>query len=525
MNTIRGDLTAKGVFTICGTLKEREAEIAYRQSQAHLIGRQTLATALIATLVFFGSLLYDYLAFPVILPFGVLVAIRIGGLLAGLWLAYEAYRYRDITRSRMPFALIFFELYVVLGFLVIVLAHGGNTAFHTMSAMAIVLAYFIFFPNFTHTQFLIPPLFTLVFLACAYLFLDSPAGSFPMASIILLLVNGLGWQFARLSNQTRRQEYQNLKTQQALNDELRAEITERRHAEDSLQRLFDAAPMPMVLTREHDGAVLQVNKLAQDLFNIHPGEIDNIRAPDFYINLQQRDELFARINAVGRVRAMEVMLKTSEGKRFDGLLSANQIEYEGDRDCVFLGIMDITELNHIKEELEHLANVDMLTGVNNRRAFFVASERELRRRNRERNSECLSVMLLDIDKFKRINDNFGHAMGDRVLKAVAQRLQENIREFDILGRIGGEEFAILLPGLGLDAAREVAERIRQSIQKPIIDSGMDEPLLMTVSAGVAEVPEDATVIDKALNRADRAMYEAKHKGRNRIEVTSDTADD
>lgn len=521
---VQHDANAKVGFTLCGIHRDPETEFAYRQSHAQLIGRHTLATSLIAALVFFGALPYDYFAFPLTPPFWTLLAIRTGGLLMGLWLAFEAYNYRDATKSRLAPTLVLFEVYLSAGFLGIVWIHGGDAAFHTMSAMAMVLAFYVFLPNFARTQILLPPVFSLFFLGCLYFLLNEPADQLFIPAIILLLVNALGWQFARLNNQARRLEYINLRTQHHLNDELRAEIAERHQAEENLQQLFDAAPVPMVLSRGRDGIVLRANKLALNLFSVQPHQLNEVRAPQFYVNPEQRYALFERIHAEGQVRAQEVNLLTFDGKPFDGLLSANRIEYEGDPDCVFVGVMDITELNRIKEELEQLVNIDMLTGINNRRAFFSTCERELRRRNR--NGERISIMMIDIDEFKRINDNYGHAQGDEVLKAIATRLQAHIREFDILGRIGGEEFAIMLPGLDAQAAREVAERLRQEVRRPLAgvnlaESGLSTPLTMTISIGIAEVSHDAHKIDTALSQADHAMYRAKHRGRDRVEVADE----
>ncbi len=506
-------------LTICGLFKRRDKEFAYRKNQAAQIGNNTLLTAVIAGLIFFGSAPYDYFNLQFSNAFWLLFLIRAGGLGFGLWLAYAAYRYRDPERSNLTIILTAFEAYIALGFLVIVLTHGGDVAFHTISAMAVVLAFYVFLPNFGRIQFLIPPVFTLLFLILMDFPLQQSADEMLIPSIILLLVNALGWQFARMSNQSHRLAYQSLVTQEQLNDELRSEIEERLRAEDSLQRLFNAAPVPMVLTRERDGLVLRANQLALNQFGVQPDQIDSYRAQDFYADPAQRSILFERIHAEGSVHGFEVKMVTAQGHQFDGLMSAHQIAFDENPDCVFVGVMDITEINRIKGQLQKLANIDPLTGIRNRRAFFDACETELRRRTRDH--QIMTMLLIDVDEFKRINDEYGHATGDIVLHTLALRMQQHIREFDVLGRIGGEEFALLLPGLDTHAATEVAERLRTLVKQPIPIDDDTQPLQITISTGIAEVAPDDQLIDTALNEADHAMYSAKRHGRDRVEVAPD----
>lgn len=507
-------------LTICGLFKDRESEFAYRKNQAAQIGNSTRLTALIAGLIFFGAIPYDYFGLQFCNFFWLLFAIRGGGLALGIWLAYTANSYRDPKRSNLTTLLVVFEAYIAIGFLIIVLIHGGDIAFHTISAMAIVLAFYVFLPNFNRMQFLIPPVFTLLFLALMSFPLQQSAEAMLIPAIILVLVNAMGWQFARMSNQSHRMAYQSLLTQELLNDELRLEIEERLRAEDSLQRLFNAAPVPMVLTRGRDGLVIRANQLALKQFGVQSDQIDSYRAQDFYVDPKQRSILFELIHAKGAVHSFEVRMVTAQGGQFDGLISAHQIAFDSDPDCVLVGVMDITEINRIKGELQKLASLDPLTGIRNRRAFFDACETELRRRTRDH--QGMSMLLIDVDEFKRINDEYGHAAGDNVLKTLALRLQQHIREFDVLGRIGGEEFAILLPGLDTEAAMEVAERLRTLVKQPIIIDDDKPPFEVTISTGIAEVKPDDQLIDTALSEADRAMYSAKSHGRDRVEIATDT---
>jgi diguanylate cyclase (GGDEF)-like protein len=125
--------------------------------------------------------------------------------------------------------------------------------------------------------------------------------------------------------------------------------------------------------------------------------------------------------------------------------------------------------------------------------------------------------MLDIDHFKRVNDTFGHATGDQVLRAVARRCKFTIRDFDILGRYGGEEFAILLPETNLSAGQMVAERLRKEVATAPIDTDR-EALRITISLGVAKASNETSNLSVLLDHADTAMYAAKQSGRNRVMV-------
>jgi two-component system cell cycle response regulator len=160
-----------------------------------------------------------------------------------------------------------------------------------------------------------------------------------------------------------------------------------------------------------------------------------------------------------------------------------------------------------------LAITDHLTKLYNRRGLFEIGKREIERSRRY--GKSLSVIMLDIDHFKRVNDMYGHAVGDEVLCTVAERCRENIRRVDTLGRYGGEEFAILLPESSLSAACQIAERLRRCISETPIPTER-AIISATVSIGVASIEDDTPDLDVLINRSDDAMYAAKRAGRNRV---------
>ncbi len=171
-----------------------------------------------------------------------------------------------------------------------------------------------------------------------------------------------------------------------------------------------------------------------------------------------------------------------------------------------------------RSDAEHqkLARLDMLTGVPNRRALMDALERMFAQAVRER--QPLALLMVDIDRFKRVNDTYGHLAGDAVLAAVASCLGAGLRTQDILGRYGGEEFLVGLPGTDLAGAARLAERLRQSVQDMAVPWA-EQSLHVTVSIGVhAQVPAGTAMADAMIDAADQAMYAAKRAGRNRVET-------
>ncbi len=166
-------------------------------------------------------------------------------------------------------------------------------------------------------------------------------------------------------------------------------------------------------------------------------------------------------------------------------------------------------------EVQQLAITDGLTGLYNRRHLFVLAEREVERTRRY--GHPLAILMLDLDYFKRVNDTYGHAVGDHVLCVVAERCLGNLREVDILGRYGGEEFVVLLPETSLPSAIKVAERLCRLIGGEPVETDKG-PVSVTVSLGVAPLDEDCEGLDALLERADQALYAAKARGRDQIAV-------
>jgi diguanylate cyclase (GGDEF)-like protein len=179
----------------------------------------------------------------------------------------------------------------------------------------------------------------------------------------------------------------------------------------------------------------------------------------------------------------------------------------------------LQQQKELAKELERLAYTDLLTGIWNRRHLCTLAERELNRA--ERYNLPLALLIIDIDYFKQVNDTYGHLVGDEVLTAIAQTVQNFLRKVDIFGRFGGEEFLVFLPDTEIRGAVIVAERLRESIAKATILITRQN-ILVSVSIGVASYKSGDKTIDAMIQRADTALYQAKNQGRNRVVVYSDS---
>lgn len=174
---------------------------------------------------------------------------------------------------------------------------------------------------------------------------------------------------------------------------------------------------------------------------------------------------------------------------------------------------DVTDRKNMELELERQAHIDYLTGINNRRHFMMLANNELRRDKRHHHE--LSLLMFDVDHFKSINDQYGHQVGDLVLQNLVIECRENLRTEDIFGRIGGEEFAVLLPETEIAAAIEVAERLRMVTANTclVLENGQSVNFTISVGATSCSCIDD---VDLLLSQADKALYNAKNSGRDKV---------
>ena len=270
--------------------------------------------------------------------------------------------------------------------------------------------------------------------------------------------------------------------------------------------------------RGGDRGYLYVSPRCQEIYGVSPDELqENWQA--LSIHPEDKDRYLATVKDASEKRSewsFEGRFLTPEGeeKWWRGISKPVPINEE---ETVFNGvIIDISLQKKMEEELRALATTDGLTGAYNRRHFLYKAATEVPRS--QRYNHPLTVLMVDLDHFKQVNDTFGHAGGDEVLKQFVTTVRECLRGPDVLGRIGGEEFALMLPETDLAGALSLAERIRADVQSMNIRWDK-RTISVTTSIGIAQLRDNDTDIHDVMARADKALYIAKAKGRNRV-ITS-----
>jgi diguanylate cyclase (GGDEF)-like protein/PAS domain S-box-containing protein len=303
------------------------------------------------------------------------------------------------------------------------------------------------------------------------------------------------------------------------------DITERKEAEEALRDSEEsyktlAENLPGIVYRvfiKENARVMLFNKLGQEITGYREEELKEgeICAMESKIHQDDRPKVIAEVlhailNHISYTVEYRFVRKDGAIRYF---LEKGTPLYGKDGDPLYVDgvIFDITEYKQAEMELKRLAAIDKLTGVFNRTKFDELMGRELGRAQRYK--KPLSVIMFDIDNFKKVNDTYGHSVGDYVLKTLAKIVREAIRKIDYLVRWGGEEFLIILPENNLEKAQSLAERIRKTIESYTFDTVGT----ITVSLGVAEFKVGDTE-DILIKNSDIAMLKAKREGKNRVEV-------
>lgn len=266
-----------------------------------------------------------------------------------------------------------------------------------------------------------------------------------------------------------------------------------------------------------DGSVVQINRAGLEMIEAD-SEAQVIGHQVLDIVAPQYREAFCDLNErVNRGESGELefeIIGLKGGRRWLDTRAVPMRDLNG-KITGLLGVTrDITARRKVELELARLAQTDYLTDLANRRHFMLLAEQEMSRALRY--GGPISVLMMDVDHFKKINDAHGHKAGDIVLREFADLCRQALRDVDTIGRVGGEEFAVLLPETDDKEAFEVAERLRKATADTEIVLEQGGALHFTVSIGLATRNDADTAIDTLLNQADKALYEAKHKGRNRV---------
>lgn len=340
--------------------------------------------------------------------------------------------------------------------------------------------------------------------------------AFAVAAVLLVFA-GVIWRLNRLAAEERR---------------LAGKL---RESETVYRSLLEGAPFPIVISGIADGAIKYLNRRAQVWLEAAPEELLGQADRDLYGNPECRDRLQAPLEEGGEVEDCEVEMRPRSGRQRWATVSMRWVEFGGEP-AIFSAFSDISgckadelamadaneklvaqldEIGRLQTALEEQAIRDALTGLYNRRYLDETLDREVARARRD--GSPLSLIMIDIDHFKKVNDIYGHQAGDLVLKALGRLLADKVRTEDVPCRYGGEEFLILLPGMPLETARTRAEEWRREVGEISVAFG-SFILRITASFGVAAYPDHAKTPDQLTQCADRALYAAKHAGRNRVEV-------
>lgn len=290
--------------------------------------------------------------------------------------------------------------------------------------------------------------------------------------------------------------------------------------EQTYRGIFENATEGIYRT-DAQGALLEVNTALANMLGYATGEDMLRNAPvveAMFSTSKAHSKYAATLHCKQVVKEMQVKLSCASGDTVWAEINAGTIKSlssEGEQFAGVVGVIaDITERKRMMVEMCRLARTDCLTGLWNRGYFVELASQEIARCKRSGND--LSLLLVDVDHFKQVNDEYGHDIGDKVLVGVAETLRETLREVDVIARFGGEEFVVMLPDTGGVAAYKAATRICGAMREQVFAYEQNHPIQVTVSIGVTAYNDMENSLDALLKSADTAMYAAKHRGRDRV---------
>lgn len=294
-----------------------------------------------------------------------------------------------------------------------------------------------------------------------------------------------------------------------------------KNSDTELQQLIDLLPLPLFY-KDPAGYYLGCNQAFYDFFACRPE--DMIGKTVYETSGPEQAKIFAEkdqqlLDNPGR-QEYETIFTNKQGATFYVRFNKTTVENANGEIIGIVGlILDISESTRLQQKLERLSRFDELTGLINRREGLAAATRLHNQCQREHSS--YAILLLDIDHFKKVNDNYGHACGDKVLQSIASVLIESLRSYDICCRWGGEEFVICLANIDLNGAQDIAERIRLDCQNNRLQLKAAANVGITMSIGITMHQGDSAQhqeLHQLLEKADKALYQAKAAGRNQIKV-------
>ena len=290
---------------------------------------------------------------------------------------------------------------------------------------------------------------------------------------------------------------------------------------------FEQSPRASVVLDEITLEVISANAAFLKESGYSAGELQGMTATQLFVEESSQDALMTQLRTPVGQTALKIRQRRKDGKLIDVDMVGHRVRVH-EREALSYTCQDISlrtrfesRLLEKQQHLDHLAHHDQLTGLPNR--LFLAAHLPEALQIAARSGQILAVLFLDLDRFKHINDSRGHETGDQLLKAVAQRLRDTLRGEDIVIRMGGDEFVVILKSVrNSEDVNEAALRITESLSSPIVIDG--RPLITTASIGVSLYPRDGADMGELLRHSDTAMYQAKERGRNNCQVFSPVMD-
>jgi diguanylate cyclase (GGDEF)-like protein/PAS domain S-box-containing protein len=297
------------------------------------------------------------------------------------------------------------------------------------------------------------------------------------------------------------------------NQDLQTSLSE---SESQLRHVIESAPLPLLIMRAGDQQLLYANERALEQFALDADSARSHSFGDFHVDPEMRATFAEALSRQGSVRDFEVHLKALDGREFWLLLSAQPMRYAGTF-CLLCALANIDDRKRMQEDMRRKAMYDTLTGLPNRAMFMESLERATRKARRR--STRFSVLFIDLDRFKEVNDTMGHHAGDDLLQTAAQRLGTAIRQSDLVARMGGDEFVVLIEDHGgPEEVMIVAQKIVSMLERPVLIDWRE--VAISASIGIASYPEDGVDLETLVKNADTAMYRAKELGRNNFQFYS-----
>ncbi|MFZ6758021.1 sensor domain-containing diguanylate cyclase [Undibacterium sp. Ji50W] len=287
-----------------------------------------------------------------------------------------------------------------------------------------------------------------------------------------------------------------------------------RLSEFNFRRLFENM-QDVYYRTDVRGIVQKVSPAIRKVLGYEPEEIEGHEVEAFYPATTDRDTFMKAILEFGMVTDFPGRMLRKDGTLIDISISSQALYGDEGEFSGIEGICrDVTQRKMLERELQRLATTDSLTGIANRRAFLEYAEHTFK--SCQRYQTQMTLLMLDLDFFKNINDQYGHQCGDQVLLRFAETVKVELRESDLFGRLGGEEFCVILQQASRSEAMLVAERIRSNVQSLVLTSASGDFILLTVSIGIATYRTEDDRLGRLLERSDKALYQAKSNGRNQI---------